>query len=346
MQKTIILILIFFSFQLHAQFQFAGKVNDDYKNATAYLSIVDNYNKTHLFLTEQILQESKIDSLGEFHFQGNFLNNQSKIYNIHIDNCHTDINDYKHLLNHCDDSKSILFIANNKDSIYFPTNSLNQVFCKNSIGKPHTQAIQKIDSLQESLFANLPYKTNDKQRNITYNNSFKALQKFSKTLQNPLAQLYTYQLYANKESIFHAFYLKDLKTSDYYLNLLEKLKKSHPEYAKQFQQSLIQDQYPLLKTSKRNYKFLVKILAALLFISVLVNLVLYKKKQNDKKETINYKEVLTAQEQKVLELMQQKLSNKEIANTLFISVSTVKTHINNIYSKLSISSRKEIGNFS
>jgi ATP/maltotriose-dependent transcriptional regulator MalT len=44
-----------------------------------------------------------------------------------------------------------------------------------------------------------------------------------------------------------------------------------------------------------------------------------------------------------LELMNQELSNKEIAEKLFVSLSTIKKYTNNIYSKLSISSRKEIG---
>ena len=43
--------------------------------------------------------------------------------------------------------------------------------------------------------------------------------------------------------------------------------------------------------------------------------------------------------------MQQQNSNKAIADALFISVSTVKTHINNIYAKLDISSRKEVAGF-
>jgi len=35
-------------------------------------------------------------------------------------------------------------------------------------------------------------------------------------------------------------------------------------------------------------------------------------------------------------------SNKEIALALFVSHSTIKTHINNVYKKLEVSSRQEI----
>ena len=45
-------------------------------------------------------------------------------------------------------------------------------------------------------------------------------------------------------------------------------------------------------------------------------------------------------------LIQEKIaegkSNKEIASELFISLSTVKTHINNLYKKLDVSSRDDL----
>ncbi len=55
-------------------------------------------------------------------------------------------------------------------------------------------------------------------------------------------------------------------------------------------------------------------------------------------------ENLTVQESKIYDLLTMKYSNKEIASELNISVSTVKTHVNNIYKKLGISSRKELFN--
>jgi LuxR family maltose regulon positive regulatory protein len=50
---------------------------------------------------------------------------------------------------------------------------------------------------------------------------------------------------------------------------------------------------------------------------------------------------LTKRELNVLDLMVQDNSNPEIAETLFIGVSTVKTHVSNILSKLNVDSRKE-----
>jgi DNA-binding CsgD family transcriptional regulator len=51
--------------------------------------------------------------------------------------------------------------------------------------------------------------------------------------------------------------------------------------------------------------------------------------------------LLTNKEMQILQLISEGKTNKEIASCHFIEVSTVKTHINNIYSKLSLRNRKE-----
>ena len=50
---------------------------------------------------------------------------------------------------------------------------------------------------------------------------------------------------------------------------------------------------------------------------------------------------LSSREDEVLHLIADQLSNQEIADTLFVSVNTVKTHIRRLYSKLSAASRLE-----
>jgi len=50
---------------------------------------------------------------------------------------------------------------------------------------------------------------------------------------------------------------------------------------------------------------------------------------------------LTVKEQQILQLIIEGKSNKEIAAMNFVEVSTIKTHINNIYAKLGLKNRKE-----
>ena len=56
---------------------------------------------------------------------------------------------------------------------------------------------------------------------------------------------------------------------------------------------------------------------------------------------VNNSDELTPRELEVLELIAQGLSNKEIAQTLFISEKTVKNHITNIFRKLNVEDRTQ-----
>lgn len=53
---------------------------------------------------------------------------------------------------------------------------------------------------------------------------------------------------------------------------------------------------------------------------------------------------LSGQEYKVLELVCQGLSNKEVSDQLFVSVNTTKTHLRRIYQKLDVQSRVKLFN--
>ena len=342
---TTFVICFFYCVPINAQYNFSGEVSRDFIDATAYLTSIDDYKKSSVFLSEKIIQESKINSAGKFEFKGDFLPTDNKLYKIYIDKCNSSITDSEHLLNECEDSNYIIFIANNQDTIYFPLNSFLQMFCDFEYSRNQNIAVYKIDSIQENLLSNLQDSKSDAQRKLIYSNYFKEIQKFGKSLNEPLVELYTYSLYSDEKSFSRHLYLEDLKNSEYYNNLLERLDVNYPNssYTIQYKNDLIKDQYPLLK-SKNKTNYLTYLLGLILFISLIMNYLLYKK-QFSKNQAINYKEVLSPQEQKVFELMNEKLSNKEIADKLFISLSTVKTHINNIYSKLSISSRKEIGNY-
>lgn len=59
------------------------------------------------------------------------------------------------------------------------------------------------------------------------------------------------------------------------------------------------------------------------------------------KPDVTFIEPLTEREREVLQLLAQGLSNKDIAQKLYLSVRTVEGHLLNIYSKLRVKSRTE-----
>ena len=55
----------------------------------------------------------------------------------------------------------------------------------------------------------------------------------------------------------------------------------------------------------------------------------------------NLLSTLTLKESSILQMIAEGKSNKEIASVNFVEVSTIKTHINNIYTKLGLQNRRE-----
>lgn len=342
--KVFILFLFGFSFS-YAQYSFSGYIEPEEWQNAVYLSIVEDYRKISGVYSEQIIAKTSADSAGFFEFKGNMLNTNNRIYRIHVDNCSEATQDANHFNGHCSDSKAIIFIANNTDTLKLPFSFENQVFCDIESTNAKANAFVRIDSLKADMrFAYGEFRS-EANRKLNNKKWFKTLQNFGQSLEEPLAELYIYAYLSDRASDLHSYYFKDLLENNYYNNLQERLlaKYSESTYASQYKNELASDKF-MLQASKAEAKSFdwVYILLTLLLLSVLLNVFLILQKQKAKKETSNkLKEKLSKQERVVLELILQDKSNKDIAESLFLSVSTVKTHTNNIYKKLNVQSREE-----
>ncbi|MCA1217049.1 response regulator transcription factor [Streptomyces sp. 8L] len=58
-------------------------------------------------------------------------------------------------------------------------------------------------------------------------------------------------------------------------------------------------------------------------------------------ERVAARYALTVQETRVLELITERRSNRAIAEALFVSIATVKTHVNNLFGKLGVGNRAQ-----
>lgn len=91
--------------------------------------------------------------------------------------------------------------------------------------------------------------------------------------------------------------------------------------------------------TKKSDWMILWIIVVLILLTISIVWYVFRSKQQSKKNPLSD---LTIQERKIFALLKEGKSNKEIADECAISISTVKSHVNNIYSKLGVGSRKEI----
>ena len=126
----------------------------------------------------------------------------------------------------------------------------------------------------------------------------------------------------------------ELNTS-YYTQLLDELKSSEISVNEYL---FLEQELTFYSLKKEKYRLRLSITLNIIFFSIITFLLItfsLKKKGKKIRE-------LSKQEYKIKEFIIDGKSNKEIAEELFISLNTVKTHITNIYHKLNVSNRKEL----
>lgn len=329
-----------------AQHSFSGHIDTEAWQDNVYLSIIEDYRKISGVYSEQIIARTTADDNGFFEFKGNLLDSEHRIYRIHVDNCSSDAQDSNHFNGHCEDSKEIIFIAKNTDTIRLPYSFDKEVFCVVDSNNPKAMAFVKLDSIKEEMRFAYSEVRSEANRRLNNRKWFKTLQDYGTSLDEPIAELYIYAFLSDRSSDFHEYYFEDLSKSDYYTELKARLEATYPDspYTEQYIKELNADLYMLSESDTRsntpsNTNW---ILYLVLGLSVLFNVFyLLKYFRKKKHKTKNLKATLSKQEQVVLEHILQDKSNKDIAEALFLSVSTVKTHTNNIYKKLEVQSRDE-----
>lgn len=339
------LLLVFFGnlMALNAQYQFTGQVPDQMENKSVFLSLVENYRKSSRVYKDQILSEVKTEAKGKFLFSGDNLSKDNRIYRIHIDGC-PEYQPDSHFLRNCNNTQSILFIAKKGDTINFPLLANNQALCEVASTNEHSEILLEIDALKEEMILEFTEQSSKANENLNYQKWFCALQEFGEQSNEPLAELYIHSFLSNRSNETYDYYLKDLKNSTYYDELLKRLNTTYKTapFAFQYMKELVADKSQLKIEPKEEPEFgFIKIAGILGLIGVLSVLLLkYNPRSKLKYSTI--KSELSPQEQRVYSAIQNNKTNKEIASELFVSLSTVKTHINNIYRKLNITSREQI----
>ena len=345
MQFRILIVFLLTSMYCEAQYSFSGYTNPDEWQNTVYLSIVEDYRKMSGVYSEQIIAKTTADATGFFEFKGNMLDTENRIYRIHVDKCTESQQDLNHFNGHCSDSEELLFIAKNTDTLKLPFSFGNQVFCKIESNNPKANAFLKIDSLKNEMRFAYTEVRSEANRKLNNKKWFNALQSYGEALDEPIAELSIYAYLSDRSSDLHSYYVEDLQNNTYYDNLKARLENTYPNapYTVQYRNELAADRYMLASSDGNddtsNWNMYLYIILALSFL--LNVFLLYRNWKQKQSNTEDLKAKLSKQEQVVLEHLLKDKTNKDIAEALFLSVSTVKSHTNNIYKKLNVQSRDD-----
>ena len=120
--------------------------------------------------------------------------------------------------------------------------------------------------------------------------------------------------------------------------MLDELKSSEINNLEYFFLERELNTYNLINIKKKQtLSIIVNFIFAIIIVILIYNIYSIKSKKR-----LTIIEELSNQETKIKKHIIDGKSNKEIAEELFISLHTVKTHITNIYNKLNVSNRKEL----
>ena len=340
------LLLVFFGnlILVNAQYQFKGEVTQENANQSVYLSLIENYRKSSRIYSNQIIKKTKTDANGRFIFEGDNLSAQNRIYRIHIDGCTDTTTEGSHFLRDCNYVQSVVFIAKKGDTITFPLLQNNQALCEIASTNSKSALLLEINTLKEEMILDFMDYRSEASQSLNFEKWFAIFQEFGEQNKEPLADLYFYDFLSDRASETHSFYLSDIENNSYYEELNIRLTNRYPDasFTTQYQNEINADRIIINKPSeKARSSFWPYIFwGGILFLILQVAYFNFKKRERRKKK--NPFDALTTQERTIMVKISEGKSNKEIATELFISLSTVKTHINNLYKKLEVSSREEI----
>lgn len=341
--RLALLFLVFGINSLSGQYLFEGQVSEAYSGKKVYLSLVEDYRKTSRVYLDQIVQSVQADSAGYFIFSGNQLPQANRIYRIHVDGCTEEASNRNHFLRDCNTTESLLFIANNQDTIAMPLGDYHQSFCQLVSTNPNSKALFEIEALKDEMILDFMDYDTSLGKELLYKKWFKNFKAATTDYSEPLVGLYGYAFLSDRSSETYEYYMNHDKNDGFYTTMLAQLKEKYPNsgYTTQYKKERAADQTTTASLTGNGQKLPWYGLALIGLLGV-VGMVYWKVKKRNNFVRPKYADVLTPQEQRIAKLITEGKSNKEIASELFISLSTVKTHINNIYKKLGVGSRSEL----
>lgn len=288
-------------------------------DSNIFLSHIPTFDDMYVMSNEMIIARTSIDSLGYFKFNIDFLPEKDNLYRLHLikkdDTPATLIIGGK-------EENHMFLIANCYSDIHLVNNSLYPPFryvnFTNSAVNNSFQEITRMNFAADSIAS----ESSASKRLLIENQLRDDLLTIADTSSN-----FPISLFAIYKSKFDTNYTTNKKFYDSYV---KKWDSEDNTYYKAFTKH-----FP---TQNRNYSLILIGLVLVLTLAV-TGLAISKRRFKSSKF-----EKLSIQERKIYDLLLEGATNQEISNHFNISLSTVKSHVSSIYSKLKVKSRKEIIN--
>ena len=314
-----------------ASYLVEGKVViDESWDSIIYLSAINSLSQLNTASEEFIINFARIDEDGRFNLSGNNLPEEDRLYRLH-------------LVKKGDPASTIIIGGKDENHIHFIMNGTSHITgatVKNGYlfsdyifeGHPANDLLVDLRNLvkESKNPGGYPSETN---REYQLNLYYDRLRSFADTCDHSLVSLLALQ----EIDIGQDF----TGNRKFYSTLTSKLMSmASSPYIDEFLEQIAFLEFqtkPFVKTW----------LLAISAILVLGSILLFGHKRRQRKMSGTNQDLdeleksLSYREQRILNLIVNGKSNKEISQLLHIEVSTVKSHIRNIYSKLNIRSRKE-----
>jgi DNA-binding CsgD family transcriptional regulator len=284
-----------------------------------YISLIASFEKENAVSESMIIKSSLIDSLGRFSVNLDNLPDGWCLLRLHIVKKG---NPPASLIIGGLDENYYFIIANRISKIELHNTTEKPIFSNLSIsGAPYMNTVKYITKL-----AHYP-------DSLNFENSLVEKEFFEEVVSDKLKAVadtcknLLVSLYALNQIDFYSDYAKD---PAFYRSFYTKWKDEKSPYLESLKRKI-----PMARNSLWPYLLLLLVVGAGFILAR--TLIRDGKGRKIKK--------LSVQERRIFELLQKRATNQEIADELNIELSTVKSHVSNIFSKLKISSRKDAQDF-
>ena len=307
--------------------QINGTINIEAEwRPVVYLSQIQSFDHLNTASFHFLIAETEIDEQGYFQFDSLVLPVDDHLYRLHI--CKKN-----------DPVSTIIIGGQEQNHLHFLMNQASNLkidirsfYDYDIIGHNGNSTLKQLFDLKKDL--NAPLDLPSEQNRSSHRN--RILDRYVAIVDSSSSSL---------NRLFAAYLIEESFGSKEHIDLFERMDQTLSERADS--SPYYQDFQSQLQFAKFNSQSKVEPLASnrlfqlitgsIILVAILLFMLYRRRKTNH--HTL---ELLSIQEKKVFELLQAGKSNKEISTELHIEVSTVKSHVYKIFSKLGIKSRKQI----